>query len=232
MGEILSFQLARDEFHRKLGGGLPKGSLVLIEGEHGSGKSVVLQRMAYGFLNNNHSVTIISTQQTTRDFIYQMFSLDYGVLTFLVNGSLLYIPVYPLMSETKPRDDFLDKLMGAKALFEKDVVFIDTLSSLIKNSTTDEDKVIDLISFFKRLTGVGKTIILTMDEGQLDENIMEMFRACSTVYLTVKYRILGSDVKHYIMVNKYLGASQQFSRIIGFRVEPKIGFVVEITSVA
>jgi flagellar protein FlaH len=228
--EILSIQLPRDEFHARLGGGLPRGSLVLLEGEHGSGKSAIIQRMAYGLLKNNHSITIISTQLTTRDFIYQMHSLNYPLLSYLRNGSLLFVSAFPLMSETKAREDFIEQLMTTESLFDKEVIFIDSLSSLIKKDITEE-RILDLLSFFKRLTGIGKVIVISLDAGQLKEEFVEIFRASATLSLAIKRRVIGNDIKHYIMVNKYLLARQSFMNIIGFKVEPKIGFVVEITSV-
>jgi flagellar protein FlaH len=227
--ELLSFQLSRDELNQRLGRGIPSGSIVLIEGAHGGGKSVVCQRLAYGFLNNNHSTTIVSTQHTTRDFIKQMYSLDYSVMKFMVEGTLLYIPIYPLVSEIKLQDEFLEKLMGAKALFEKEIVLIDTISSLIKYSV-DANKTIDLISFLKRLTGIGKVIILSLDPGEMDESISSQLRSISDISITVKSKVIGGDLKYSIIVNKYNGALAPFARIIGFRIEPRIGFVVEISS--
>jgi len=39
--DYLDIELRRDEFHRRLGGGLPTGSLMLIEGKYGYGKSII-----------------------------------------------------------------------------------------------------------------------------------------------------------------------------------------------
>ena len=55
--ELYHFDLERDGLHRNLAGGIPKGSTILLEGDYGSGKSVVSQRLAYGFLTHEYSVT-------------------------------------------------------------------------------------------------------------------------------------------------------------------------------
>lgn len=228
---VLSFALERDEFNNKLGGGFPPGSLVLFEGGDGSGKSSICQRICYGLLNNNHSVTFISTTLTTKGFINQMYSMDYPIGLYLLRNELLYIPVLPLIKSSKARTDFIERLMSAKALFEKEVIIIDALSSLIKHSA-DSKKSIDLISFFKKITGTGKVIIFTMDATELDEEILSEFTSAADVYCTLKVRTLGNEIKRSIVVNRFTGAKSPVGSIIGFRIEPKVGLVVEIASIS
>ena len=40
------------EIDKKMGGGIPEGSLILIEGESNAGKSVVSQQLTFGALNS------------------------------------------------------------------------------------------------------------------------------------------------------------------------------------
>ncbi|MDO9517083.1 MAG: ATPase domain-containing protein, partial [Methanosarcinaceae archaeon] len=184
MANVCSFEIPRDEFNRKLGGGFPPGSLVVIEGGSGGGKSTICQRMIFGLLENKHSVTFVSTQQTTKGFINQMYSLDYPIATYLLNGSFLFIPVIPLVQAAKSRIDFLERLMGAKELFENKIIVIDTISSLIKYSV-DNEKSLELVSFFKKLNGMGKIIILTVEPSQLSEDITSMFRSSCDIYISL-----------------------------------------------
>lgn len=228
---IRSFELARDELCRKLGGGFPPGSIVLIEGGCGSGKSTVCQRLAYGLMENNSTVTYISTQLTTKGFINQMYSLDYKIASFLLKKKLLYIPVLSLIDTTPSRIDFIERLREGEELFNNDVIVIDTISSLIKHSVNVE-KGLDLISFFKRLTGIKKTIILAVDPSELQSNILTEFIATSDINLSLKVSTLGSNIKRTIIVNKFTGASASIESMIGFRVESKVGLVVEIASVS
>lgn len=228
---IYTFDLARDDLGRKLGGGFPPGSLVLIEGGAGSGKSTICQRIAYGLLEGGHTVTYVSTQLTTKGFIYQMYSLDYPIATHLLRGSLLYIPVIPLIRSAKPREDFVERLMSAKKLFDNEVIIIDTLSALISASVSPK-KGLELISFFKRLNGMGKVIILTMNPMQLDEETMLTFTSACDIYLQLKLKTVGGSIKRTIFVNKFTGARRAISPLIGFRIEPNVGFVVEISAVS
>jgi len=228
---IQKFKIARDELDKKLGGGFPNGSLIVIDGEHGTGKSVLLQRIAYGLLENGHSVTFVSTQFTTRDFISQMYSLNFPVLPYLASNRLLFISVYPLISETKQGDFFFTKLMETKDLYNSDVLIIDTLSSIIKYNK-DNQKVSDLIGFFKRITGTGKTIAVSVNINDLNEDTLGVLRSSAHVYISTKQKTIGDNIKQSIVVNKYLSAQDSYTTITNFRIVPKIGFIIEISSVA
>lgn len=231
MVNLRSFRISRDNFNEKLGSGFPKDSLVLIEGYSGSGKSIISQRIAYGLIENETSVTYISTQMTTKGFINQMYSLDYQISSHLLNGNLLYIPVIPLVKNTRQNMDFIQRLMNAEDLFEKDVIIVDTISSLVKNSVNSE-KCFDLLSFFKKLNGLDKTIIMTIEPDSLDDEIVTMLRSSSDINLSLSVKQMSNQIRRTLTVNKFIGAQGTIGDIIGIRIEPKVGLVVEIAAVS
>lgn len=218
LGEVYSFWIERDVLNQKLGGGFPRGSLVLVEGTSGSGKSITGQRICFGLLENDVSVTYISTQLTTKGFIFQMQALDYPIAKHLAGGRLLFIPVLPLTQETKPRSNFIQRLMAAKALFNNDVVIIDTISSLISHSV-DVKKTIDLVNFFKKTVSFGKTIVLATDTDMLGPDVMNMFSSASDVYLVLRKTLEKGDLRYTILVNKFAGSQTKVTPIIGFLIE-------------
>lgn len=226
-----SFLLDRDELNQMLGGGFPKGSLIMIDGPSGSGKSALCQRFAFGLLDNKHTVTYISTQLTTKNFIRQMNSLDYPIGIKLLKGELLYIPVFPLLKESTPRIDFVQRLMGAEVLFEKNIILIDTLSALVRYSINQE-KSLELISFFKKLCGVQKTIILTIDSTEMPQNIVTEFKDAAEILMTIKMRQMGSEILRTAMINKYSRPEIQVGAMIGFKVEAKSGVMINISGVS
>ncbi len=225
------FDLKRDELCKKLGGGFPSGSMVAIEGGAGSGKSTICQRLAYALLENGSTVTYISTQSTTKGFINQMYSLNYKIASFLLKNKLLYIPVLSLIDATPARTDFIERLRSGKELFDNDVIIIDTISSLIKHSANVK-KSLELISFFKRLTGIKKTIILSIESSELEPGILSEFIGASDINLSLKVSKLGGSNRRTIIVNKFTGASAPIESMIGFRIEANIGLIVEISSVS
>lgn len=226
-----NFLLDRDELNQMLGGGFPKGSLIMIDGPSGSGKSALCQRFAFGLLDNKSTVTYISTQLTTKNFIRQMNSLDYPIGIRLLKGELLYIPVFPLLKESKPRIDFIQRLMSAEVLFEKNVIMIDTLSALIRYGT-DAAKSLELISFLKKITGLQKTIIITMDSAELPAHVVSEFKDASEILMTLKIRQMGTEILRTIMINKYSRPEIQVGAMIGFKVEAKSGVMINISGVS
>ena len=225
------FPLRRDELDQNLGGGFPEGSIALIEGENGSGKSIICQRLAYGFLSNNASVTFISTQLTTKGFINQMYSLDYPIGSHLLDNSLLFLPVVPLLKVSRSRLDFIDRLINSEILYKTDVVVIDTISAMIKSSI-DPAKSLELLDFFKKIAAVGKVIILTVDRDSLEDEVMSVFKTVCDIYFELKSKVMMGDIKRSIYINKFIGATGQVRGIVGFRVEPRVGLVVDISSIS
>ncbi len=228
---LYSIRIENDEFHKKLGGGIPAGTIALVIGEHGSGKSVICQRMVYGFLKNGVTVSYISTQLTTTDFVKQMLSLGYNIINDIIKGNLSFFPVYPLISESADRSDYSKRLMSSKVLFDKDVTIIDSLSALLKFDI-DPNAAVTLMSFFKRIAGIGKAIILTALKEELAENVMEEIESASSLLIETSVKKFGTDIKNTMIIKKYNFAAQQYSKQTAFRVEPKIGLVVEIAAVA
>ncbi|XRP96346.1 ATPase domain-containing protein [Methanocaldococcus sp. 16A] len=229
--ELARIDLSRDDLDKRIGGGIPYGSLIIIEGEESTGKSVLCQRLTYGFLQNRYSVTYVSTQLTTLEFIKQMNSLDYSINKKLLSGALLYIPVYPLIADNKKKDGFLKKVMETRAFYEKDVIIFDSLSALIANDAS-EVNVNDLMAFFKRITALKKIIICTINPKELPESVLTVIRTSATILIKTEIFSFAGNLKNLAKILKYNMAPGPYQKTIVFRVEPKIGIAVEIASVA
>jgi flagellar protein FlaH len=236
------FNLDRDELSDRLGGGLPRGALVIIEGEYGTGKSIILERILYGLLKNSARVSCVSTELTTLHFIEQMHSLDYPVEEFIFNRSLLFLPVYPVLGFRGRKTDLMDRLLNAKRMYEGDIIAIDAFSSLVKDwmRAVGEDlpqreqveRIEDALYLFKLLSNRGKTVILTMQPGDVPEDIASVLKSAADVYLTLKLDSVGGVVSRSLFVRRFERASKPVADIVPFRVEPKTGLIVEIKSVS
>ncbi len=228
--KLFSVALENDEFHKRLGGGIPYGTLAFILGESGSGKSVVCQRIAYGLLKNGFKVTYVSTQLTTIEFVKQMSSLSYDVVKSIVKRNLLFIPVYPLLGDRKMVDDYLEKVMQAEELFENDVVIIDSFTTLVRYDRNKE-LLRDVMSFFKRLTALNRAIILTGSK-EIEDSLIRIIENACTFLAETNVKKLGTDLKNVMTIKKYNLALGSYSKQIAFRVEAGIGLVVEIAAIA
>jgi flagellar protein FlaH len=228
---MLRFDFERDGLHRHLGGGLPKGVLMVVSGSVGSGKSAIIERLIYGFLLHHHSINVISTELTTKGFLNQMESLDYPVKKNLLDSTLKFVPVFPLIGRAKERGDFLTRLKSTPGLYEAEVIAIDTFSALVMNDI-DEYRALETISFFKKIVGKNRTIILTIDPMELSNDIMGPFRSVADILLELKTEVVEGTMEHIMYVTRYSHAQGPVSTAVGFRIEPRAGFIVDITTVA
>ncbi len=231
MVDIKSIEIDRDNLAQMIGGGLPSSSLCLIEGRDGTGKSVLAQRLTYGFLENGHSVSIISSELTVKGFIQQMSSLRYEINSYLLNYSLVFIPVYGMVFDKQREGNYVERLMNSQQIFNSDIIIIDTFSALIKKDSTPEESLSELEGFFQRLLGKDKTIILTIESESGDLEKFSSFYSSAHVLLQLSLNRQGGKVSQEIDVKRFAKAGGSVSQTIAFRVEPDIGFVLEITSV-
>jgi flagellar protein FlaH len=114
------------ELDAKLGGGLPFGALTLIEGESGSGKSVLTQQILWGALQQGLRVVAFTSENTVKSLIYQMQSIDLDVLDFLLLSKLR---IYPMQLSRLGTDAIPSFLSIMQEYIDFDVMVIDSLTS-------------------------------------------------------------------------------------------------------
>lgn len=237
----------RDRLNEELGGGFPSGSIVLLEGEYGAGKSVMTQRFSKGLLEEGYTVTYLSTELTTSGVIGQMHSLGYNVEADILDEDLLFLHA-DIDSGTTFSDDtdaerkqLLTRLMDAKVMWEADAVLIDTFDAILRNDPTFEALVreneerqaaLEIISFFRDLISTGKLIVLTIDPSTVHENAIGPFRAIADAFLELEMVEVGNDVRRHISVKRFAGMGGQVGDTIGYSVRSGTGIVIESRSVA
>ncbi len=227
-----SIELIRDELNRYFGGGIPKNSMILFEGVDGAGKSVLCQRFSYAMLKKNATITYISTELNTLDFIRQMNSINYSVQDFMLNNQLLFITMVPYLGKVKYEDNFLDKIINSKKLFESDIVIFDTLSFLlVKKNSSDED-FHKIINFFKKLNNLNKTVIFTIDPTHLDDKFLTLLRSVADLYINIDISIATGESVRIMNIKRFKRPFDVYVSKIPFRVEPREGLIIEIGSYA
>ncbi|MDI3476086.1 MAG: archaeal flagellar protein FlaH [Thermococcaceae archaeon] len=230
MKGLLQIQIPNDELHRRLGGGIPSGSIILIEGDRGTGKSIFAQRLLYGFLKNGYTATYVSSQYTTVDFIRQMESLGYGIIEELIKRRLLFVSTYPLFASLTDREKFLPRFMSEHRLWEPDVIIVDSLSPFI-SFRVDDELIKEFSTHLKRMSSLGKVILMTVNPSEAEPEFLKILEEASTMLIRLSVKVFGGDLKNSATIVKYNNAEGIFQRIIPFRVEPKVGFIVEIAAV-
>ncbi len=230
----------RDRLKDELGGGLPKSSIIMIEGEYGAGKSILSQRFSYGLCEEGHKVTYLSTEMDLSGFLDQMNSLSYNVEKHILYQNLLFLRVY-LQPKDSDKQDLLDRIMDAELMWNSDVIIFDTFGSILRNdekydSLVKEDherqRVLEIISFFRDIKSDGKSIILTVDPTNVTESALSPFRGVSDVYIELEMDEVGGETQRSANIRRFAGKESQVGDTMGYTVKPRVGLTIQSISVA
>ncbi|MDL5361089.1 ATPase domain-containing protein [Halalkalicoccus sp. NIPERK01] len=237
-----------DRLDAELGGGLPRGSIVLVEGDYGAGKSALSQRFSYGFCETGYTVTYLSTELAVGGFVEQMHSLSYDVVSHLLDERLLFLHAnldtgdsFSNENGRGRRRELLTQLMAADTMWESDVIVLDTFDAILRNDPTFEALVrqndqrqaaLDIISFFRDLTSCGKVVVLTVDPSTVDDEAIGPFRSIADVFLELQMIQVGNDVRRQISVKRFAGMGEQVGDTVGYSVRSGTGIVIESRSIA
>jgi len=229
---ILARKGEKDGFAQRFGREIPDGTLIFIEGKEGTGKSIFCQRFCYSLLKNGSTCSYVSTQYTIKSFLRQVASVGYDMRNYLIKGKLFYISTEVMLAETKPKKTFMEGLITCKKLFDPDVIFIDSLSTLLLESLT-EDNLIELTNFFNRLKGSGKMIWITGNPNEWSERIHSSFQMiCDIHFKITRESMPGVGIVHNIYLEKFNGAKHKYEPLTTFSVRPTVGLTIETSGVA
>ncbi len=209
------------ELDKKIGGGLPIGSLTLIEGGSDSGKSSLSQQMIWGSLKDDQRVSLLTTENTPKSLITQMKSLGLDVIDYYFLGRL---KIYPLHTSSM-RQELVQGLYSLLNVIGKeinDVIFVDSITGFIDGAPTD-----DVVSFFetaKIYCSNGKTIVIVIHSvAAREEFTITRVRSICDAHLVLRTVEEGGRLMKILEVAKVRGAQKSTGTIWGFDVEPKRG---------
>ena len=229
---ILERKGEKDGFAQRFGRGIPDGSLIFIEGKEGTGKSIFCQRLCYSFLKNGCTCSYVSTQYTIKTFLRQTASVGYDTRKYIMTGKLFFISTEVTLAETLPKETFLEGLLTCKNLFDPEIIFVDSLSTLLSESL-NEDNLVELTNFFNRLKGSRKILIVTGNPSDWDDPIHSAFQTISDIHFKITRESMpGIGIVHNIYLEKFNGARYKYEPMTTFSVRPGIGLTIETTGVA
>jgi len=130
------FVLETDSLADSMGSRLPNRSLYIVQGDVGSGKSLMGQRLSFGLAENDVKVLVITTELTTRGWIEQMESIGYGVTEFIRTGQLMVFSRFGTIAEALPNIG-IQQVLESEAVSKADIVIIDSASSLMPDGLDD-----------------------------------------------------------------------------------------------
>ncbi len=231
----------RDRVDNAIGGGLPVGSLVLIEGEDGAGKSALCQRFSYGMAEEEYNVTYVSTELESWEFVEQMNSLSYDVTDHLLEERLLFLHADVDTHRPGTQRQLLERFTNARTLWMADVIYVDTLSAILRNDPNydamsqqgEEDRVIQrLVSFLGQVLMQDRTVVLTVDPTSVTEEALRPLRNAANVYFEIETQTVGQEIRRNVLVRRFQNMKSPVDDSIGFSVEQGRGISIVSRTVA
>ena len=214
------------EIDKKLGGGIPVGSLVLLEGQSDAGKSVLSQHFSHGALASRMSMVYYTTENTVKSLVSQMSSLNLDITDYFLCDRMR---IYPLDIATGEEADagaafqlLIDHLDSLPTRFN--LAVIDSLTGLVAHS--DDHAIIDFFAACKRLCDDGRTVLAVVHSYAFEDRMLIRVRSLCDAHLVLKMEQVGERLVKILEVAKVRNADQSTGNIISFDVEPGMGMKI------
>jgi flagellar protein FlaH len=213
------------EIDKKLGGGIPLGSLILIEGESDAGKSVLCQQIMWGSLSNDARVLLFTAENTIRSMVSQMDSLGMSVLDQILLG---YLKIYAMklsrIRVTAARDTLQVMLEHMEYQSNYNLLIVDSLTPIVAQAGSEE-----ALNYFERckaLCDKGRTIINVTHTYAFDHDFLVRVRSVCDAHFRLVIEKVGDKLVKTLEVAKIRGAQQNTGNILTFDVEPGVGMKI------
>jgi len=208
-----------------LGGGIPQGSLTLIEGTSSAGKSVLCQHLMFGALRDGHQVACFTSEDSVESLRTQMGSIGLSVSRHVQTGNLR---VFPLL-EPEPNQDCSALLTSVAEEMEglpkqTKLIAVDSLTNLA--NVSQDNAVSGLFTRCKRMCGNGQTILLVVHSFAIDERMLVRLGSLCDAHLRLSVENVGDKQVRVLEVSKIRNANQKTGNLISFEVQPGIGMKI------
>ncbi len=225
----LAFELETDSLSDSLGRFLPKRSLYIVTGQIGAGKSLISQRLAYGLVSNNVSTTVATTELTTRGWLEQVNSLGYPLEDAANSGVFTLLSRFGVISDEVEGNVGIEDLLASEALQTADISIIDRASMILQhyNGTPDQ-----LLSQLRTFCSEERSLMLLLDPDEISAEMLRTLSSSAEVVIEMKTSEIGGGLSRILAVTRFLRAAGPVQPRIGWRVEPTMGFIVDITAVS
>ena len=219
---ITSISTANVEIDKKMGGGIPLGSLTLIEGQSDAGKSVVAQQLCYGGLLSDVGVAYYTTENTVKSLVSQMASLGMDSTDYFLVDRLRIYPLQVTSKEIETDYIFARLATHIEMLPEAfKLVVVDSLTNVVTHS--NETNIIDFFIRCKEMCDEGRTIISIVQSYAFDEAMLIRIRSLCDAHLKLRLEEVGERLIKMLEVSKVRNAERTTGNIISFDVEPGMG---------
>ncbi|MBI2910848.1 MAG: flagellar accessory protein FlaH [Chloroflexi bacterium] len=219
--KVAVISTGNSEIDKKMGGGIPQGSLTLVEGHSDAGKSVLVQQLTWGSLNQGYSVAVLTTENTVSSLIRQMTSLSFDVTDHFLLGKLRIYPMQAIKTKDDPTSGLGSLLRAMDRERGRALLVVDSLTGFISHVSPE-----DAIAFFegcKKYTKGGTTLLLVVHAYAFTESTLVRLSSLCDAHLRLRIEQIGAQLMKVMEVAKVRGAQKTTGNIISFEVEPNWG---------
>lgn len=212
------------EMDRKLGGGIPHGTLLLVEGAESSGKSTLVQQLTWSALNSGEKASLYITEQTIQSLLRQMNSLGINITDHFLMDRVQIYPVSVTLDSIEPDLLFNELFEHLASETLSRIVVVDSLTTFVSHGGGKQIQ--DFFSRCKALCDNGKVVICTAHTTAFDEDVLTRVRSICDAFIRLNVQNVGSKLSKTMEVAKIRGADMKTGNILGFEVEPGRGIRV------
>lgn len=226
--KVRSISTGSNELDKKMGGGIPAGSLTLIEGQSDAGKSVLVQQLTWGALQDGFRILFYTTENTVRSLLKQMTDLGLVVDDDFLLGNLSIYAVPQAFDEDQSLSIFQTLLKHINEKEDIDIIIVDSLTTFVSN--VDDKETLTFFTHCKEFCDVGKTVMFTMHSYSFSETMFIRLRSICDAHMRLRVEEMGDQLVKVLEVAKIRGAEKSTGNIISFDVEPNMGMrIIPIT---
>jgi flagellar protein FlaH len=212
------------EIDKKLGGGVPMGSLTLVEGQSDAGKSVLCQQLIWGSLKNGHKVLVFTSENSARSLVNQMNSLGLGVLDYILLGKLKVFSMKPSEIQINSSKTFETILETIGKNHGYQLVVLDSLTPII--SGTNDGELLNYFEQCKLFCDQEITILNVIHSNAVNNNILIRLRSACDAHLRLTIEKIGDKLVKTLEVAKVRGAVNSTGNVVTFEVQPEFGMKI------
>ena len=214
------------ELDRRIGG-IPKHSLMLMEGGYGTGKTVFLLQLCWGALNSGYRVRYISLDLDVMELLSLMERFSFKVRPYFLSGKLrlMKIRLNEKILTRKVSAIYLRVLPSFVREDDVDVTIIDPITQLLYKAREQE-----ILTFFSKLKSLvdlkDMLICVSLHPFVISQELLMRIRGIADGDIVFSAREFRGKPVKMMEVTRLKGALRTLGSPIGFDVEEGFGIKI------
>ena len=210
----------------KLGGGIRLGTVTLIVGPSGTGKSVLCQTVASGALPHGHGVAYFTSQLTPRRMESQMNSLGLKISEENIRSKKLNL--YPVPEPVVGEDsgpmltDLALELDGVPSKYG--LIIVDAITNLA--STSQDNAIMGFFSNCKRMSSKGRTIMVVAHSSAFSADLLDRAASVCETFMKLSTGKLRDRPIRKAELLKVDDIELDRDNVLAFDVKPELGMQI------